>query len=199
MLFLIVLLSLSSFAEEECTTPAVNNTLADCIASSVAIVSKYSDKDDSAEATLAATSLFMSEYHNKTDFDPKSAHALIARLKKFANSDKESNKVRSKLWLLTSGVHGRLADKLRANGGAEQGKFALQSLKKSLSFDKTNKDAAIAYATTITNLGARGFVAKKFIENALEVKLSNEVKTSLKSMEEAGLTSHPLYSQLKTL
>jgi hypothetical protein len=192
------LLSLTAFADSKCTTQKVSSAVEKCLENVISVLAQNSSEvSDSPEVTKKAAELFLSQYKDSVEFDVASAKELSERLTKHAGSSKLSPQVRSQLWLLAAGVHGRLADKLRANGGLEQGKFALNAIKTSLSLDKNYKSAAISYATTISAFTEQNFISKKFIEANMDIKISGEVKSALKAMEDAGLMNHELYQKLK--
>lgn len=195
---LISLIALTVEANELCLPDkSVSEALATCLETGVEIISQMSSPEEDAESVLAAATLFLEHNKERTDFDLDSAQSLVIKIEKQAARSSLSAHEKSRLWLMSSGVHGRIADKLRANGGTEEGKLALSCIKKSLSFNKNNKEAAKAYATTIARFTERSFVVRKFIESGLEIKIGDEVKSAMKSMEAANITNDPLYQQLK--
>jgi hypothetical protein len=152
-------------------------------------------KDDSLEAALSASVLFLDKYKESVKFDQKEAEFLLKRILSFV--DKASPKNKSQIYLMASGIHGRISDKLRSNGGPEHGKLALSYLKQSLHHNRMNQSAAKAFATTISRFSEKNFVMRKFIEAGLGIKIDAEVKLAMKYLEDAGLKSDPLYQNLK--
>lgn len=204
ILYLFLVLSFNAHANQNSncsvTGAGLGQGLEDCLNGSIAVLAQMkSEEIDSPEATKKAAELFLDRFKESVEFDEPSAKALAVRLKKHGENPALSNKDRSKLWLLASGIHGRLADKLRVNGGLEQGKFALGAIKKSISLDKSYKSAAQAYATTIIAFSEQSFIARKFIESNMEIKISTEAKSAMKAMEDAKLTLDPLYAKLKAI
>lgn len=199
-LFIILLLSFNAHALQElnCIKPKVSSAVEECLTGAIAAIAhNKSEESDSPEASLAAAELFLSKYKDSVDFDIADARAITERLRKHAANTTLPKIKRSELWLFASGMHGRMADKLRANGGTEQGKLALGAIKTSLGLSPTYKKGALAYAETITAFTKRGLVARKFIEAGLGISIADEAKLCMKAMEVAGVANDPMYKVLK--
>lgn len=125
---LILVSSISALAQEMCQKE--NSPEVEDHAGKMVEILSCIDKDDSDEAAAAAAQLFLKKYESKVDFNIDVAERLLSRLQKFAESENLSNKKKSQCWLFISGVRGKLADKLRMNGGPREGKLALEALKK---------------------------------------------------------------------
>ena len=193
-LLLLVIFSFTAHAEVNCQKPAargnVDNLLKDCTK-----ILTHDLKEDSLEAALKASALFLETYKESVKFDQKEAEILLKRILSF--TEKASSQEKSQIYLMASGIHGRISDKLRSNGGTHHGKLAISYLKQSLQHNKMNQSAAKAFATTISNFSEKNFVMRKFIEAGLEISIADEVKLAMKHLEEAGLRSDPLYRRLK--
>ena len=194
VLLLLFLFSLSIHAQENCHQSGNQGNVDELVKECTKILSQDL-KEDSLEAALAASGLFLQHNQKRTDFDIKAAKALLERILPF--SDKASDKDKSRIYLQASGIHGRISDKLRSNGGAGHAKEAINYLKKSLHHDKNNQSAAKAFATTISAFTDKAWVTRKFIETGLGIEIDKEVKAALKYLEVAGLKSDPLYKKLK--
>lgn len=199
-LFFVFLLSFNAYAVQDmkCLNPKISSAVEECLTGAIAAIAQNkSEENDSPEASLAAAQLFLAKYKDSVEFNIADARAITERLRKHASNASLPGVQRSELWLFASGMHGRMADKLRANGGTEQGKLALAAIKTSLAITKTYKKAALAYAETITAFTKRGLVARKFIEAGLGISIADEAKACMKAMEVAGVANDPMYKVLK--
>lgn len=140
---------------------------------------------------------FLAKYSDNVNFEVKEAEVIIAALTKVANDTTVVKGDRSQAFVYMAGMHGRISDKLQANGGTAHGKKALNFLKDGMKMDGTNKNAGNAYATTIYRLIQKNYVTRKFIEAGLSITLADEAKAAVKALDSLGLTSHPGYKALK--
>lgn len=149
------------------------------------------------EAAIQSGLQFLAVHRDDVDFEAETAEKLAEPLRVAAEDSALAPGVRSRAHLVLAGIHGKLADQLRAKGGTAHGKLALKSLKEAVRLDPGNSDAAIAYATTITRMLSKGKVTRKFIEMGMGIKLYQEAQSAARAMSLAGLTAHPLYSELE--
>lgn len=140
---------------------------------------------------------FLSKNKERTDFNQAAAEAIIADLQKIANDNSVARPTRSQALVYMSGIHGRISDKLRANGGTAHGKKALACLKLAINLDGQNKNAGTAYATTIHRMIKKNLVTRKFIEGGMGIDLEDEAKNAVKVLESMGMKSFEGYEDLK--
>src|SRR5437868_5434570 len=141
LFFLFLSLNAHANLEEKCHAPGTgpNPTIEKCLDGTIAVLAAMkSEEADTPEATKKVAELWLQKNEKTVDFETEPAKQLAERLKKHAGNTTLANPFRSQLWLLASGMHGKIADKLRANGGLEQGSLALQCIKTSLQLDKTH-------------------------------------------------------------
>lgn len=199
LLVLLILISFAASAYDTCPVlPNGQGEVNNCLKDVIGVVSNKSGDSDSAESAKAAAELFLAKNKERVDFEVEPAKALIERLKKFGNSDKLAAKEKAQLWLLASGIHGRLSDKLRANGGAAHGKAGLECLKKAIGFDRKNMNVSKTYGAVISGFCEKNFLVRKIIEKTIGISLSEEVPAAIKLLEENGQTSEPTYTKLKS-
>ncbi len=140
---------------------------------------------------------FLNTYKDRVDFDLAILKKIALEIESISTNVTEKPSVRSQAYLYLSGIHAKMSDKLRSNGGIAEGKIAYKSVKAAMAMDATNKDAVNVFATMIYRMIQKNFITRKLIESSMKISLAYEAKEAVKVLEKMGLTSHPGYETLK--
>ena len=148
------------------------------------------------EVAIRAGLQFLDQHKADVDFEVEPTLEIARTVRQTAEDEALAPMIRSRAHLVLAGIHGKISDLLRAHGGTAHGKLALLSLHEAIRLNPKNGDAAIAFATTIARMLAKGRITRRFIEIGMGISLELESEKALKALEAAGQANHPLHSAL---
>jgi hypothetical protein len=157
---------------------------------------KPSGSNPSASAAAAE---FLAKNENGTGFEINEAQRLLSALRPITVDAAASARVKSDAMLQMSGIEGKIADKLRSNGGTEHGIEARKWLVASLKADPSNQNTARAYGKMIVGMCDHNWIVKGFIQRAMGIDLQQEARFAVAALATAGITNDPLCEKLKKL
>ena len=112
-------------------------------------------------------------------FDEAVANKFIDSITPICEIENLEKKFQSKVCTTLSGLHGKLADKLRMKG-IQNGKSVFRYLKKALLLDSENIVAAIQHAEATLGVYDEGIIGRKVAAKALGIVLDNELRACQK-------------------
>lgn len=196
LVLLVFSLSFALKAEIECsTTKEADGTYINLAKVAALIAEKVSDEE---AVTLEAATTYLASIGNSVDFKENEAILFINKLTPVCEGSSTDKIFRSRACTRLSGLHGKMAQKLKMNG-ISNGKFAYRYLKMALQLDSNNKDAILGHAMTVAELSNQNYFVKKIIESNLEANFADEARYAKANLERVNLTKHPLYQRLSEI
>lgn len=140
---------------------------------------------------------FLKVHDDDTNFEVQEAQQLVDSLTDIGKNSRFAKPFRSKSYFLIAKISWRIADKVKMKGGAEHGRIAVESIKESLDLDPNNKDAALSYAKTISDMTTQNFAIRKLLTSKLSINLEREAQDAIEHLDRLHLSDSASYPILK--
>jgi hypothetical protein len=193
--FSLMPLAFSFALAKTCDDLQVNSPIAglEKFSAKVAVIAHTVSDDDNTKYQAATT--YLMSIMTTTDFNESDAKGFINTITPICENTILETKFRSKVCTTLAKLHGKLADKLQMSG-IDNGKSFFRYIKKSLTLDQDNSNAAIFHAKGVVGVYDQGPFKRKIAAKLLEIDLDDETLSAKVNLERLDLTKDPVYKRV---